>query len=209
MSRKIILIAAAVVIVIGGAVAYFLTRGTQGTSTESAPAPEAAQAPSGPTPEPHILVMDRGAIFQYSKVGQDIGRQVQALSTQAQNDLGGERRALEAEGKQLQEQAASLSPDDRQKRVAAFEAKQQAFEKQVQQRQAQIQQALAQARQAVAQTLQPILKEELQQRGGNIVLDKQAVPMATSAEFDITPDVIKALDAKMTAYRIQQPNAAK
>ena len=49
-------------------------------------------------PQPKIVVIDRAAIMQFSKAGQDVARQVQAYANQAKTDLAGQGRALQAEG---------------------------------------------------------------------------------------------------------------
>ena len=56
------------------------------TAVTALPALAAPAAPPA-LPAPKILVIDRGAILQFSKVGQDIARQVQGYANQAKNDM--------------------------------------------------------------------------------------------------------------------------
>src|SRR5271170_3953465 len=72
-------------------------------------------------PQPKIVVLDRAAIMQFSKVGQDIAKQIQAYSAQAKADLQAQGRGLEAEERNLQQQVAILAPDLKAKRIAAFQ----------------------------------------------------------------------------------------
>ena len=48
----------------------------------------------------------------------------------------------------------------------------------------------------------PIVQDVTKQRGINMVLDRAAINMAVSQEFDLTPEVIKRLDAKMPSLQV-------
>lgn len=157
---------------------------------------------AAPAPAPKLVVIDKTAIMQFSKVGQDIARQMQTLANQAKNDLTAQGRALQTEGRALQQQVAILSPDLKAKRMAAFEAKQKSLQGAAQKKDEQLKAGFYQARQAMEQALGPIVQEVVKQRGANIVVDKQAVVFATANSFDITQDVIAQLDAKMPTYKI-------
>src|SRR5580692_891958 len=129
----------------------------------------ALAAPPGPpgnpsVPVPKIVVLDQNQLMQFSKVGQDITRQVQSYSVQAKADLQGQARALQAQGAALQQQVAILAPDVKAQKIKDFETKQAGLEAQAQKKQAMIQGGYIQAREAVAQALGPILKQIMQQR---------------------------------------------
>ena len=166
------------------------------------PALAAPPAPQ-PPPQPKILVIDQAAILGASKVGQDVGRQVQALTNQARNDLNGQGKALQAEGNALQQQIAILSPDAKAAKVKAFDAKQAALQAQATKKESMIQGGLIQARQAIAQSLGPILKQLMQERGANLIIEKNAVLMAADGRFDITMAAIDLLNQKMPSYKVQ------
>lgn len=162
----------------------------------------AAPAAAATAPAPKIVVIDKAAIMQFSKVGQDIARQVQNYANQAKNDLTAQGRALQEEGRTLQQQVAILAPDLKAKRMAAFEAKQRALQNAAQKKDEQIKAGFYQARQAMEQALGPIVQEVIKQRGANIVVDKQAVVFATVNGFDITQDVIARLNEKMPTFKV-------
>lgn len=164
------------------------------------PAVPALAAPG--VPAPRILVLNRAAILQLSKAGKDVARQVQAYGNQAKAELAGRAKALQAEGQQLQQQIAILAPDVKQKKIADFEAKQNALQGEAQRREAAIQGGLMKAQQTIEQTLGPILQNIMQQRGANIILDKNAVVFANSAAFDITPDAVAQLDQKLSTLKV-------
>lgn len=157
---------------------------------------------AAPPPAPKIVVLDKLAIMQYSKVGQDIARQVKAYADQAKRDLQAQGQALQNEGRTLQQQVAILSPDLKQKRIAAFQAREQALQSAAQKKDEQIKAGFYQARQQMEAQLGPILMEVIKERGANMVLDKQAVVTASVSGYDITKDVIDRLDAKLPTIKV-------
>lgn len=160
-----------------------------------------ALAQSAPSPT-KLVVIDKVAIMQMSKVGQDVARQVQAIANQAKNDLTAQGRALQAEGRALQQQVAILAPDAKAKRLSAFQARERDLQGAAQKKDEQIKAGFFQARQAMEQALGPILQEVVKERGANIVVDKQAVVFATANSFDITAEVIERLNQKMPTFRV-------
>ena len=95
------------------------------------------------------MVLDRAAIMTFSKAGQDIARQMQAYSNQAKNELSARGKALQAEGRTLQQQVAILAPDLKAKKLADFQAREQALQAEVQRKDEQMRGAFASARQTM------------------------------------------------------------
>jgi outer membrane protein len=167
----------------------------------------AAPAPAAPPPQPpapKILVIDRAAIMQFSKVGQDVTRQIQGYANQARGDMAAQTKALQAEGQALQQQIAILSGDAKQKKIDAFQAKEQGLQATAQRKEASIQYTALKAQQSVSQTLGPIVQGIMQQRGANILLDKTAVVALTAnaAAFDITQAAVDQLNQKMPSLKV-------
>lgn len=163
---------------------------------------------AAPPPAPKIVVLDRAALLQFSKVGQDIAKQLQTMGTQARASLEAQQKSLAAEGAQLRQQTAILSGELRKQKEDAFNAKVQNIQNSAERRQAQLQQAAAAAQQAVAKALQPLVDEIVKSRGANLVVDKNAVIFANNNAFDITAEAIAKLDARMPTYKVtlgQQP----
>ncbi len=153
-------------------------------------------------PQAKIVVLDRAAILQFSKVGQDIARQMQNYANQAKNDLQAQGRALEKEGQQLQQQVAILAPDVKQKRLEAFQAKQRSLQAVAGRKDEQLKAGFAQARATMETTLGPILQQLVKERGANLVLDKQAVVFANASGFDITGEAINRLNQKLPSIKV-------
>ena len=168
-------------------------------------APALAANPPPQQLQPRILLIDRQAILRMSKVGQDVAKQVQGYADKAKADIAGQQKALQTEAQQLQQQVAILAADARQKKVQAFEAKQQGMQAAAQKREAAIQGGFMKAQQTIAQTLEPILQTIMQQRGANMILDKNALvyasPDAVKA-FDVTQPAIDALNQKMPSLKV-------
>jgi outer membrane protein len=179
--------------------AAFISVAANAAVTPAQPHPP---APAG-VPEPKILVIDRGMVLRASKVGQDIGNQVKGYTQSAESELRGEADALRKEEGALQQQVAILAPDVRNQKIGAFKAKQQAFQEKVQQRQQQIQYGVYLARQQMDKALGPIIQGIMQERGANLLLDRNAVVYGTNAAFDITPVAIQRLDQKLPSVKVQ------
>jgi len=171
------------------------------------PAFAAGTTPPQPQlPQARIVVLDSQAIRQFSKAGQDMGRQYQALTNSAKSEFAARTKALQAEQATLQQQIAILSADAKAKKVADFEAKEQAMEADAQRRQTQIQNGMAQALNVMSAAMQPIVAQLVQERGANMVLDKAAVIFSGTSAFDITKDAIARLDAKLPSVKVSLVN---
>jgi outer membrane protein len=165
-----------------------------------------ALAANPPPPPPQkILLIDRQAILRFSKVGQDVARQIETMGNQAKGEIAGQQKALQAEAQQLQQQIAILAADAKAKKVQAFEAKQAGMQAAAQRKEQAIQGGFMTAQQTIAKTLEPILQNLMQQRGANMILDKNALvyasPQAVQA-FDITQPAIEQLNQKLPNLKV-------
>jgi Skp family chaperone for outer membrane proteins len=152
-------------------------------------------------PVPKIVVIDRAAILSLSKVAQDIVRQVNGYRQSAETQFRAEGQALEKEGRALQQQIAILAPDVKAKKIRDFQSKQAAFQRKVEARQGLIQGGVYKARQQVEGALGPILQGVMQERGANLMLDRNAVVFGTG-NFDITGLAIQRLNQKMPSVKV-------
>lgn len=166
----------------------------------------AANPPPAPVQQ-KILLIDRQAILRFSKVGQDVARQIEAMGNQAKGEIAGQQKALQAEATQLQQQIAILAADAKAQKVKAFEAKQAGMQAAAQRKEQAIQGGFMIAQQTIAKALEPILQNLMQQRGANMILDKNALvyasPQAVQA-FDITQPAIDQLNQKLPSLKVTQ-----
>jgi Skp family chaperone for outer membrane proteins len=188
--KKLLLIAAAFLALPGMAMAQ--------------PKPPAKPAPkqNNQLPAPKILVINRQAILQFSKVGQDIARQVQGFANQAKGDMQAQSKKLQDEGQALQQQIAILAPDAKQKKIDEFQKKESALQAQAQRREQMIQGGVMKAQQQVEAVMGPILQKLMVQRGANMILDASAVVFASSGTFNITQTAIDQLNQKMPSIKV-------
>ena len=206
-NNLILAVIALVLLLTGAGAAWYFLRpaGEQAEIAATAPAMPGATVATGKPgelPDPSIAVLDRAAILQYSKVGQDIMKQMQVFTDQARNRVVGQRRALENDAQQFQEQQAGMAADVKEKRMAALQQREQALQNAAAREENTLKAAIGFAHNEVAKAMYPILQQVVAQRRINMVMDKAAVPVVASETFDITPDVIAALDAKMTTYKV-------
>jgi Skp family chaperone for outer membrane proteins len=169
----------------------------------SANAPAQPHPAAAAMPQPRILVIDRQAILRFSKVGQDIVRQVNSYTQSAEGQFKAEQEGLQKEGQSLQTQAAILAPDIRNQKIRAFQAKEAAFRQKVETRQNQIQGGVQVARQQVEQALGPIVQGIMLERQANILLDRSMVVLSTVGDIDVTRIAIQRLDQKLPSVKVQ------
>ena len=209
MSRKNILIAAAIaVLVITGAIVAYFTLSGDGSQTASTPGTETASSafPSaggettkpGELPNPVIGVLDRNAILTATKVGQDVMRQMQAYTNSARDRLAGERRSIENEARGL----SSLPEAEQGKRAQALQGREQRFMAASAREENLLKASMATAQNEIGKVMGPIVQDITKQRGINMVLDRAAITLVGTPEFDLTPEVIQQLDAKMPSYQV-------
>ena len=169
------------------------------------PAPEAGAAAGSAVPR--VIVIDRTFIMQRSAAGKDMLAQTQNLSKAAETQFKKEEEALTTEATQLSQQMAILAADVRAQKEKDFLAKQQAFQARVQQRQAEIQAGFNKAARQLEVALEPILQSIMRERGANMVLDRQAVIIAT-ADIDITPVAVQRLDKALPKVKVELTSVA-
>jgi Skp family chaperone for outer membrane proteins len=156
----------------------------------------AAANPPPQIQQPKILVIDRQAILVRSSAGQSIMIQARQAQQQAENDLKSQANAIRAAGQKLQQQLAIMSASVKEQKMKEYESQRTALEQKAQQKQGLIQGGVFAARNQIGAALEPILRGIMQERGANMLIDKNAVVFAT-LDIDITPVAIQRLNQKM------------
>jgi outer membrane protein len=159
----------------------------------------AAQAapPSGP----HILIVDKQAVMNQSKLGENIRKQILAYESDVQVQLGPENQSLQKEGQTLQQQAPTLPPAVRDKKIAAFQAKEEAFKQKVQAKQSLIQGGELVSRNRYLAEVAAVVHAVMTERGADVVVEKSTT-VDSVAGSDITQTVIQRLDRKITTLKV-------
>lgn len=159
-------------------------------------------ASAAPAPQPRIVVIDRAVVLRGSKVGQDIVRQINGYTDQAEKDLRAQGQALQKDGAAFQQQAAILSAELKNRKLKELEARRAGLQAQAQKKQTLIQGGFIKARQQVEQALGPILQGIMAERGANLLLDRNSVVLGT-VDVDITKVAIQRLDQKMPTLKVE------
>lgn len=180
----------------GAAALIALALSSPAAFAQGAPAPVTAK-----TPAPKILVIDRSSILRGSKVGEDIARQVRGYTQAAESEFKSESDALRRERGEIEQQAAILSADAKQRKIQAFQKKAEAFQAKVQQRQELIQGGVIKARQAVEQALGPVLQGVMAERGANLLMERGVIILGT-VDVDVTNTVIDRLNKKLPSVKV-------
>jgi len=151
------------------------------------------------TSGPHILVIDRRAVIQSSKLGQNITQQLQALGQKAQAEFGPENQALQNEQQALD--SGKVPQSERTKRQQALQAKQTAFQQKMQQQRQLIQGGQMAARKYFMDQMDGVVHAIMAERGADAVLDKTTV-VASGNGADITKEAIQRLDQKAPSFKV-------
>jgi outer membrane protein len=165
------------------------------TLASSAPA---SHAQSGPMV---IAIVDLNVISRDSKAAVGARAALEKQSKAFQSELTKQETALQQEGQQLEQQRATMSPDDFRKKSDAFQQKVNSARQTAAARRQQLQQMEAGAMNQVQAGVAATVTEVAQARGISLVLVKGAVLYSLPA-FDITKEVLQKLDARLPSVSL-------
>lgn len=176
-----------------------------------AAAPAAPAVSQGPTVAGICILSVEGAIAQ-SAVGKHVNTRMGQIISQVQAELKAEQTAIENESKTLESQRATLERTQLEQRMASLQVRANALERKAQLRQREIGATEQKALARVGQEVEPLIRQAYQQRQCSVLLNRQAVVIASPA-YDITSNVVQALNAKITQFafdreRLDQPAPA-
>ena len=128
---------------------------------------------------------------------------------QAQAEVNKDRAPIDADLKTLQAKAPKMKPADLQKDQAALQARYQAVQAKADQRTRQIEATRQKAIQRVEAESQSVISGIYKTHNCGLLLDRNAV-LGGNMSGDLTAEVVKALDAKITSFTFDlEPPAAK
>jgi Skp family chaperone for outer membrane proteins len=222
MSR--ILISAAAALAAG--LSLPLALGASAALAQGAPAaqsaPAASQTLGGPA-VPGVCILWREAIFANAKVGVAMNQRLQQLADQANAEINGERTTIEADRKVLEadqdklKQAAQAktkpadlqkSQDELQQRIQAWQVRYAAMQQKLQLRQREIEATRQKQMARIASETQPLIAPVYKAHNCGLLIDHDSV-LGGNMSGDLTPDVIKALDAKITTITFDRESLAQ
>jgi Skp family chaperone for outer membrane proteins len=151
-----------------------------------------------------VVYMDRNALFNESKAGQDVAKQIGALKKSMEDDLGKKNDALTLAEDQLRNQQSLLSQDAWQAKVKEAQDKRMAFQHEADDKQRQLQSAILSAQAKIWQAAGPLLDDLLKEKQAAIMIDRAAVVRGTT-DIDVTAAAIERLNQKMPALKVDLP----
>jgi Skp family chaperone for outer membrane proteins len=176
---------------------HYWIAGLLAANAASFPAGAEDGAVSGAPAIPGICVLSKEAVFDGSKVGQDVTAQYRAARDAAQQEVNDQEAKIASGIKALEDEKASL-PEDR------YQQRQQELAKRLQDLRADAARAsqdLEATRAAVvkqiAKAVQPFIASVYRVNRCALLLSRDAV-LAGNPGMDVTGEVIKGLDGKIT-----------
>lgn len=181
---KTLLCAAALTFIAGGALA------------QQAAAP-AAVPPLGGPQVPGICLLSQQAVLANAKVGLAATQRLRELAAQAQAELDAERKPIDADVQAFQAQRAKLKPAEVEQKQQALAQRQQAVDQKTQLRAREIEATRQKALARIAAEAQPVIADTYKAHACGLLIDRNSV-LGGNTTGDLTADVVKGLDAKIT-----------
>lgn len=169
----------------------------------AAPAAPAATAISHGPAIAGVCIVDIDQILAESAIGKAANTRLQKLQTDVQAEVTAEQTSLVNDAKTFQAQRATLAQDAADKKDADLQVRNNALQRKVQQRQAELQATQQKAADRILSEIDPVEAQVYQQRNCSVLLSRQSV-IAANPAMDITPVVITALNARISALNFER-----
>ncbi len=154
------------------------------------------------TPPAVIIVVDMQRVQDQSAAAKSVQTQIRGFETKLQEQAKAAEEKLKTDELALKQQKTLLSPELFDEKRRAFEAQVGGEQQKLQDRQRDMQAAVRKAQGTLLQTLEPILKQLLTEKGGNIMVDRRTI-LTASDNLDVTSTVIERLDKKLPALKVE------
>lgn len=183
-------------------------------SSAFAQAPAAAAPPAvthGPALAGVCVISIENAIGG-STVGHYVDTRMQQIVGQTNAELTGEKNAIDTDARALDARRATLDQTSLEQQASALQVRAGALQRKAQMRDREVSATEQKAVARIGQEMEPLIRQVYQQKACSLLLQRTAVVIANPA-MDITPQVITALNAKITQFafdreRLDQPQAA-
>jgi len=193
------------------AAAIALTAGSSAFA-QAAPAATAPPAVTHGPPIANMCIISVENAIGASTVGRYVNTRMQQIVAQTNAELTGEKNAIDNDAKALDARRATLDQSALEQQASALQVRANALQRKAQLRDREISATEQKAVGRIGQEMEPLIRQVYQQKVCSVLLQRTAVVIANSA-MDITPQVITALNAKITQFafdreRLDQPQAA-
>ncbi|MDA1132063.1 MAG: OmpH family outer membrane protein [Proteobacteria bacterium] len=166
--------------------------------------PALAQAQDGRLPAAVVAVLDSQFVIANAQASHGIRTQVEAIRDVYSAEIAALEDQLRAEEQELQRQQAILAAEVFAQRRREFEDRVDYVQRLVEERNRQIDRAFNTAMSVVRDAVFVLIVEMAEQRGFNIILEKDDLVFA-ARNLDITNDVVAALNERLPNVNVPTP----
>jgi Skp family chaperone for outer membrane proteins len=163
----------------------------------TSPEPAGSTGLGGPL-VPGVCVLSQEAVLSNAKAGVAASQRLAALAQAAQAPLQTERAAIESDSKALEAQKATLPAADYKQRRQALAQRAQAYQAEQQQLSRRVEATREGAIRQIDLAAQPLAADAYHAHNCGILFNRNMV-LGGNMGNDLTPDVVAALDAKLTS----------
>lgn len=199
-------IIAAVVVAIA-LIGLFVIRGVgaKTVGTSAAVAEVSSDAASGADLRIAVLRMD--AIQNEAKALKDLRKQRENYEEKLRKDLEKQQKALEKEKAEIEKSQDVLSRDALQRRVVDYQGKVTKLQRDLTERAQSVEASFQKALATIQEKhLDPIIEAIIAKKNLSLVIDGRFARMGNNAaNLDVTADVVKALDKKVSSVKMEKP----
>lgn len=164
-----------------------------------------ASAQDRPAVVATIAVVDVRLLLQQAAAAKDARAQVEQLRAGYQKDVDGKLERLATAFDGLKRERAALSDGAYQQRLQELRQTAAGDQREVQSRQDNLDGALNAALEKIGGEIERIVDQMIRERRLTVVLPRSAV-LGTAASADLTPEVLKRLDQRMSSVVIDKVN---
>ncbi|MFA6113754.1 MAG: OmpH family outer membrane protein [Sphingomonas sp.] len=150
-----------------------------------------------------VCLLSREAIFANAKIGVAASTRLKQISDEAQVEVDAQRKPVDADVQAFQKEAAKLTPEQRTTRQQALATRLQPVQQLAAQRSREIEATRNKGLQQISTEAQPVIAQVYRQRGCGLLIDRSTV-MGGNFANDLTADVVKGLDAKVTTISLNR-----
>lgn len=151
-----------------------------------------------------IAILDFQQVMRDSSAAKDIRRQIEIHRKSYQANIKRAEGKLREEEESLKRQRATMAPEVFAKRRRAFETKVIALQRKVQDRTRALDKARGRAMEELRKPVRKLVSDLAKERGYNIVVDNRHIYIKIEG-YDITPEVLRRLDAKVPRIAVPRP----
>lgn len=169
----------------------------QALAADPASAPAPAAQPLGGPQIPGVCLLSRQAVLTAAKVGLAATTRLQELAKQAQAEVDSERSAINTDAQALKDQESKLKPPELQEKQQTLQQRVQNLDVKARQRSREIEATREKALARIADEAQPVIADVYKSHKCGLLVDRSAI-LGGNLGGDLTADVVKALDAKIT-----------